>query len=142
MKYFVSVLLLAAFAKAEIFERPCRTPEELQVKTDFTPAAYLGVWFEIERYEQFFQIDADCVRAQYTLNADGSINVLNSALFIENGTTIEDEGIARISFPNESPLRAMLNVTFDPNRKDIFLNLNFKLELKAFKFQKQQAWAI
>ena len=117
MKYLVAVLIFATFANSEIFDRPCRTPQELGVKTGFIPADYLGIWYEIERYEQFFQAGGDCVRAQYTLNADNSINVLNQAFVIENSTRIEAEGIARISFPNEEPLREQLNVTFDENRK-------------------------
>ncbi|XP_070504502.1 apolipoprotein D-like [Chironomus tepperi] len=119
MKYLIAVLFFATVANAEIFDRPCRTPQELGVKVDFRPVAYLGIWYEIERYEQFFQAGGDCVRAQYTLNADGSINVLNSAFVIENATRIEAEGTARISFPDEEPLRAQLNVTFDANQPNL-----------------------
>lgn len=120
MKYLIAVLVFATLANSEIFDRPCRTPEELGVKTGFQPSAYLGIWYEIERYEQFFQAGGDCVRAQYTLNADGSINVFNSAFVVENSTRIEATGIARISFPDEVPLRAQLNVTFDANREFLF----------------------
>ncbi|KAL7033667.1 hypothetical protein ACKWTF_007670 [Chironomus riparius] len=119
MKYLVAILIFAAFANSEIFDRPCRTPQELGVKTGFQPVAYLGIWYEIERYEQFFQAGGDCVRAQYTLNGDGSINVFNTAFVIENATRIEAEGIARISFPDEEPLRAQLNVTFDANQPNL-----------------------
>jgi apolipoprotein D and lipocalin family protein len=117
MKYLVAVLIFATFANSEIFERNCRTPDELGVKTGFTPAQYLGIWYEIERYEQSFQVGGDCVRAQYTLKADGSIDVLNQAVLLNNNTRIEAQGVARISFPDETPLRAQLNVTFDANRK-------------------------
>jgi apolipoprotein D and lipocalin family protein len=113
MKVLIAILAVITLASAqETFDRPCRTAEQLEVKSGFTPPAYLGLWYEIERYEQRFQLDADCVTAVYSLNADGSINVLNRALNKENQTFLEDIGRAVISFPDEDPLRAMLNVTF------------------------------
>lgn len=132
MKYFIAVLVFATLAQSEIFDRPCRTPQELGVKVDFRPAAYLGIWYEIERYEQFFQAGGDCVRAQYTLNADGSINVLNTAFVLENSTRIEAEGTGRISFPDEDPLRAQLNVTFEDTRELFFVFQNSSFTLFLF----------
>ncbi|KAG5681843.1 hypothetical protein PVAND_011251 [Polypedilum vanderplanki] len=119
MKNLIIILALIGFSQAEIFDRPCRTPEQLGVKTGFMPALYLGIWYEIERYEQFFQISSDCSQAQYTLNADGSINVVNTAFIISNQTRISDTGRAIISFPDEEPLRAMLNVTFSPEQPSV-----------------------
>lgn len=112
MKY-LAVLLVAfvAASNAVIFDRPCR--QDISVRNAFNVQQYLGIWFEIERYEQIFQVDADCVTAQYTLNTDGSVRVINRARNLNNGTNIEAFGTAVVSFPNESPLRGMLNVTFD-----------------------------
>ena len=112
MKYLAVVLVaLVAASNAIIFDRPCR--QDISVRNDFNVRQYLGVWYEIERYEQIFQLDADCVTAQYTANADGSVRVINRARNLANGTNIEAFGTAVLSFPNESPLRGMLNVTFD-----------------------------
>jgi apolipoprotein D and lipocalin family protein len=38
---------------------------------------YLGRWYEIARYEQSFQKGCEGVTADYSLRADGNINVLN-----------------------------------------------------------------
>lgn len=38
---------------------------------------YLGTWYELARYEQGFQKDCEGVTADYTLRADGRIDVLN-----------------------------------------------------------------
>lgn len=39
---------------------------------------YLGRWFELYRYEAPFQKDCEAVVADYSMNPDGSIRVLNS----------------------------------------------------------------
>jgi apolipoprotein D and lipocalin family protein len=117
MKIFITLVALAALSHAELFDRPCRTPDQLGVKTRFTPTLYTGIWYEIERYEQVFQAGGECVTAQYTANANGSINVFNQAFVIANNTRVSDTGLAVLSFPNEDPLRAMLNVTFSPLRE-------------------------
>lgn len=112
MKYLAVVLVaLVAASSAIIFDRPCRT--DIGIRSGFDVRQYLGVWFEIERYEQIFQLEADCVTAQYTPNADGSVRVINRARILSNGTNFEAFGNAVLSFPNESPVRGMLNVTFD-----------------------------
>ena len=112
MKYLAVVLVaLVAASSAIIFDRPCR--QDVSVRNAFNVRQYLGVWYEIERYEQVFQVDADCVTAQYTANADGSVRVINRARNLQNGTNFEAFGNAVVSFPNEVPLRGMLNVTFD-----------------------------
>jgi lipocalin len=117
MKYLIAIIALAVFSQAEIFNRPCRTREELNIKTSFIAALYTGIWYEIERYEQIFQANGDCVTAEYTGNANGSISVFNRAFVISNRTVVSDLGLAVLSFPNEVPLRAQLNVTFSPDRK-------------------------
>ncbi len=38
---------------------------------------YLGKWYEIARYDHFFERDLERVTATYTLRADGKIRVLN-----------------------------------------------------------------
>ena len=42
------------------------------------PQKYVGRWYEIARYEQGFQKDCEAVTADYTLNKDGTIEVLNT----------------------------------------------------------------
>ena len=38
---------------------------------------YLGRWYEIARYEQFFEKDCDGVTADYTLLANGRVGIVN-----------------------------------------------------------------
>uniref|UniRef100_A0A1Q3FS12 Apolipoprotein D n=1 Tax=Culex tarsalis TaxID=7177 RepID=A0A1Q3FS12_CULTA len=109
----VLTILLATVAttcRAQIvsFGR-CAVPSVVQ---DFDVAAYLGKWYEIERYEQVFQRNGECVTATYTLNEDGSVRVENAMLVPPSGKFDVDIGRAVLSFPDEEPLQAKLNVSF------------------------------
>jgi hypothetical protein len=122
MKYILAFFAIAVSSNAEIFDRPCRTRDQLQVKSGFTPLVFVGQWFEHERYEASDQFGHDCVVAEYVGNFNPDltlrdVTVINRGRIIETGTNFEDIGVAVISFPDEVPLRAQLNVTFFPGRK-------------------------
>ncbi|MGQ3012951.1 MAG: lipocalin family protein [Flavobacteriales bacterium] len=56
----------------------CRTmPEGAQPVTDFRQEKYLGKWYEIARLDFRFEKNLNNTTAEYSLNADGSIRVLN-----------------------------------------------------------------
>ena len=59
---------------------------------------YLGKWYQIAALPQVFSFNASCVTAEYSLNADGSIKVLNKQI-TENGTPSEITGRATVE-PN------------------------------------------
>lgn len=69
---------------------------------------YLGEWFEIARIKNSFQPNMTNVKAQYILNQDKSIQVINSGVIntviVEiNGTAIttEEDNLLKVSFfPN------------------------------------------
>lgn len=105
----IFAVLILGVSQAEVFNRPCRTLDQYGgVKLGFIPGEYLKLWYEIERYEQPFQRGTDCVTANYTLNTDGSIRVDNRAKNLNTGERLGDIGRAVLSFPNQSPLPAML----------------------------------
>lgn len=117
MKHLI-VLVIALFGAvaAKDYDRPCRNAAvSPNVKTGFQIAAYLGTWFEISRYDEALWT-LDCVTARYNLQADGSVQVLNSG-YAPNGTFIDFIGRAVPSFPNQVPLPAKLDVVFFPGRK-------------------------
>ncbi|XP_049279472.1 apolipoprotein D-like [Anopheles funestus] len=92
------------------------------VHVNFDVARYLGLWYEIRRYEQVFQFGGECVTAEYSLNEDGSVLVFNSMLVPPSQVRSADTGRAVIAFPDESPLEAKLNVTFDAAAVDVSAN--------------------
>ncbi|MFD1123580.1 lipocalin family protein [Methylophilus flavus] len=50
---------------------------EQTIVRSFDPAQYLGTWFEIARLDNRFEKGLEQVTANYTLQADGSIKVVN-----------------------------------------------------------------
>ena len=52
-------------------------PEGIQPVTVFVLAGYLGTWHEIARLDHSFERGLEQVGAEYSLNEDGSVRVLN-----------------------------------------------------------------
>ena len=69
---------------------------------------YLGEWFEIARINNSFQPNMTNVKAQYTLNKDKTIQVINSGVvhtvlmeIIGTAITTEEDNLLKVSFfPN------------------------------------------
>lgn len=106
--------LLSLVNSQIIIDTPCR---DLNVINNFDVESYLGKWFEIEKYQQSFQIGGSCVTAEYTLNATaGEVIVLNSLTYLNENITqnvnFSLQGVAVLSFPEVVPLEAKLNVSF------------------------------
>ncbi|XP_065079392.1 apolipoprotein D-like [Ochlerotatus camptorhynchus] len=87
-------------------------PEDVEVVQNFDVEAYLGQWYEISRYEQTFQRNGECTQAHYSVNDDGSVRVQNRQLVPPSSLFEQEIGRAVISFPDEDPLQAKLNVSF------------------------------
>ena len=66
---------------------------------------YLGKWYEIARFDHSFERDVEQARAEYTLQEDGTVKVLNSG--VKNGEPMTAEGKAKRT---ETP--ALLRVSF------------------------------
>lgn len=69
---------------------------------------YLGVWYEIARFDHSFERDMDNVTAEYLLRDDGKIDVINSGW--KNGKYKVADGKARQPEPKTDP--AHLEVSF------------------------------
>lgn len=54
---------------------------------------YLGYWYEIAKYDHYFERDLDYAMAKYTLREDGRIDVLNTG--IKEGRAKDAKGIAK-----------------------------------------------
>lgn len=69
---------------------------------------YLGRWYEIARYEQSFQKGCEGVTADYSLRADGNIDVLNRCRK-PGGKSSEARGRAKVV---DGETKAKLKVSF------------------------------
>ena len=80
-------------------------------KIDNTPVAaldlnrYLGEWYEIARFDHSFERGIEQAKANYTLNEDGTIKVVNSGIkdgkpktAIGKGKRTETPALLRVSF--------------------------------------------
>ncbi|XP_058060064.1 apolipoprotein D-like [Anopheles bellator] len=69
---------------------------KVPVVEGFDTYAYLGRWYEQEKYPFFFELGGRCITADYTLNPDGTIGVLNRQKNSLTGNENSISGSARI----------------------------------------------
>ena len=88
----------------------CSTiPEGVTAVKPFNISKYLGKWYEIARFDFRFERNLNNTTAQYTVNNDGTIKVVNRGYNYEKMKWEEATGIAK--FVGESDV-AMLKVSF------------------------------
>ena len=69
-------------------------PKGIEPVTGFDQRRYLGTWYEIARLDHSFEEGLSQVTAEYSLNNDGSIKVVNRDYNAEAGEWKEAEGRA------------------------------------------------
>ena len=75
------------------------------VVKDFDTDRFLGEWYEIARFDHWFERGMEQTLATYTLQKDGTIKVLNAGM--KNGKPKQSEGLAKLT---DTP--ALLRVSF------------------------------
>lgn len=91
-------LLLAAvglFAGYKLYKASHpEIPENVSPVTGFELDRYLGKWFEVARVDNRFEKGLIKTTAEYTLNGDGTVNVLNSGVDENSGRYKRASGTA------------------------------------------------
>jgi|SRR5690606_13703350 len=87
-------------------------PKGIEPVTGFDKDRYLGTWYEIARLDHSFERGLSQVTAEYTLNDDGSIKVINRGYNEEKGEWEEAEG--RAVFVGDSDVGHMKVSFFGP----------------------------
>jgi apolipoprotein D and lipocalin family protein len=72
-------------------------PRGATAVTPFDPGKYLGKWYEIARMDFKFERNLNQTTANYSLNTDGSIKVLNRGYNYKTGKWSEATGKARLA---------------------------------------------
>ena len=88
----------------------CETTSDIAAVKNFEPERYMGTWYEIARLPQYFERDLDEVTAQYTLNDDDTIKVVNSG--VKDGEPTSITGKAKLKDPDANPQTGELRVSF------------------------------
>lgn len=70
-------------------------PEGVTVVKHFDLPSYLGTWHEVARLDHRFERGLTQVSAEYSLNPDGTVKVLNRGYSAEEGEWQEAEGLAK-----------------------------------------------
>ena len=88
----------------------CKTiPDHVTTVQSFDKSRYLGTWYEIARFDFKFERNLNNTTANYSLNANGSIKVVNRGY---NTVTNEwKEAIGKAKFVHHDSI-AMLKVSF------------------------------
>ena len=107
MKHFLMSGIISSIAAVMT---GCVSTSDIAAVRNFEPDRYMGTWYEIARLPQYFERDMDEVRAQYTLEPDGSIRVVNSG--VRDGEPQSITGTAKLKHPGAKPLTGELRVTF------------------------------
>ena len=84
-------------------------PNNVKPVKNFDANKYLGTWYEIARTDNSYERGLEYVQANYSLNSDGSIKVINSG-FNTNSQKIESaQGVAKFI---DNPNTGLLKVSF------------------------------
>ncbi|KAK2578716.1 hypothetical protein KPH14_007792 [Odynerus spinipes] len=101
------ILFLATTAMAQV--PGLGACPKVQYMTNFEAQKYTGLWYEVERYFAVFELGGKCVTANYSLNDNGTVTVVNSQISYITGTPSSIDGVARFE---GKPKDAKLLVTF------------------------------
>jgi apolipoprotein D and lipocalin family protein len=105
---FTILLYLVLFSSCATVSSQVEPPLQVVSRVDINK--YLGRWYEIGRYPNWFQENCYSVTADYELSSDGFIKVINRCKDRElNGEIREAMGIAYIS---DTKTNAKLKVSF------------------------------
>ena len=117
MKYFFAIALSLLLLGCSQSYPPLKTVEKVEINN------YLGVWYEIARYEHFFEKGCSDVSATYTLREDGEIDVLNSCT--KEGEITTAKGIAYATDESNSKLKVSFFRPFYGDYQILMLGENY-----------------
>ncbi|PWN63984.1 lipocalin family protein [Chryseobacterium viscerum] len=102
-KFFLTCTLLSVLIGCSSM------PEKAEAVKNFDVNRYLGTWYEIARFDYRFEKDLDNAMAQYSLNKDGSVKVVNSGFNFKKNKWVSVDGTAKFRGDKKT---AALKVSF------------------------------
>ena len=126
-------LIFAALVAAAIPASACTKDFDNSTVDEFDLSRYLGVWYEIARYDHSFERGMDNTMAQYILEDDGKVVVLNTGW--KNGKYQVAEGKAKYPDPVGKPgaLRVSFFLFFYSDYNVMMVDENYQISLVGSK---------
>jgi len=134
LKKNLIVTIVVIVAVATLLWSCASIPPKAHAIKNFNVKRYLGTWYEIARFDFRFEKNLDNTSAQYSLDVDGGIDVLNSGYnFVKNEWT-KAEG--RAKFRGDTSVAELKVSFFGPfysGYNVVALDDNYKYALVAGK---------
>ena len=129
-------LFIATLVAAVIPLAACSKDFDNSTVKEFDLSRYLGVWYEIARYDHSFERGMDNTMAQYILQDDGTVVVLNTGW--KNGKFKLAEGKAKYKDPEGDPghLRVSFFLFFYSDYNVMMVDENYQISLVGSKAEK------
>lgn len=102
-------LVVAGIAASIYFKKRRTIPYGVEAVKNFNIKKYLGKWYEIARLDYRFEKNLDNVTAEYYLNKDGSIKVVNSGYNFKKSE--KEESVGKAIFAGSADV-GMMKVSF------------------------------
>ncbi len=128
-KHIILVLGLAALLNACSY-----VPENAVPVGNFDVNRYAGTWYEIARFDYLFEKNLDNVSAQYSLDKNGNVKVLNSGYNFKKKEWEKADGVAK--FRGNEDMAALKVSFFGPfysGYNVVALDENYRYALIAGK---------
>ncbi|XP_050518367.1 apolipoprotein D [Diabrotica virgifera virgifera] len=103
--FVVSLFMPMILAQIPVLKCP-----NVKVQQHFDLAAYLGKWYEQEKYPLIFEIGGKCITADYSKRSDGKVEVFNQMKNILTNSVSSIKGTAELASKKGE---AKLSVTFN-----------------------------
>lgn len=126
-----TILGLTAFALL----KSCRTiPKHVTAIKPFSVQKYLGTWYEIARFDFRFEKGLNNTTANYSLNRDGTIKVINRGFDYKRNSWKQSIGKAKfVSSSNEGKLKVSFFGPFYAGYNVIALDEDYRYALVCGK---------
>ena len=129
-------LIIATSLATAVPMMACSKDFDNSTVKEFDLSRYLGEWYEIARYDHSFERGMDNTMAQYILQDDGKVVVLNTGW--EDGKFKLAEGKAKYPDPTDDPgaLRVSFFLFFYSDYNVMMVDENYQISLVGSKAQK------
>ena len=129
-------LIFTAFMAGVLPFMACTKDFDNSTVSEFDLSRYLGEWYEIARYDHSFERGMDNTMAEYILQDDGKVVVLNTGW--KNGKFKVAEGKAKYPDPSENPgaLKVSFFLFFYSDYNILMLDKDYQIALVGSKSPK------